>query len=827
MGSEKYPQQGYLDYLSAQQYSLGTNATTYRDMTTYELTTVSQPSLSTLLPIYLDHIFHPLLTHDCYLTEIHHISGETGKDAGVVYSEMQASENQPEEILLYSVLRYLWSETSPYYYESGGRLESIRNELNLDKIKIFHQKFYKPSNVAIIVCGGGVNGNEILALLDKFEQENFLFPENQRKKTKLSNEKFPFIQINQASFDENTISSDTITKTNSISIDMKKLAAQKPTTDGSESSFMDSECLVSHEDLSLPSSPSSLIPPIEIDTSNSSRFMNEYKEVCYPADDNDENLGQVAIGYRLESVYEMEIYTALDVLLTTLFDEDISIFYKEFIELPNTLCSSVDHDWFNYPERVLIITFEGVEVEDLTVVADKYFSTLYSILNFQHNQDEFFLQIQRNIQKKIQLHLNEIENSPYSYLIDLCSLDHISELSIKTTSEQHLDKFFQNKKYLENLFSQSKTFWYDLIRKYFLEWDTTKRTVVLLKPSNDLLLEQHEQNEQRVEQRLQTLGKKNLDQLQKQLEQAKERNQQSLAQCARVPDLSVDFDQQLHYPPIECHSHKKSIDLYHSPTSDFLRYTLHIPLTNLSYDLQQYLPLFSNLLFHTSIQYENIHLNKYDFCQLITRDILAYSTSNGQSSSSPNLSNYVGTHYMDTFVISLESLNTREIYQNTIDYFRYALFGTIFNDYNIIIEECEKQLKNYTEAILDGQTVHQAYFNSLIHANDQQHYYHQMNIFVQKKLFEKICKQPKKYENELMTKLKMIQNFLLKNLENLHLTICGNMQLVQENYQIIEEFLNETKRRSQIELDIPNIPAKPLAIDSPVTILGNPQEDSG
>jgi Zn-dependent M16 (insulinase) family peptidase len=373
LGSRNYPQQGYLDYISAQHYSLGTNATTYRDMTTYELTTVNPQSLSTLLPVYLDHIFNPLLTNDCYLTEVHHISGETGDDAGVVYSEMQSSENQADEILLYSILRDLWSDKSPYYYECGGRLESIRNELTLDKIKIFHQKFYKPNHVAIILCGGGINTDEILTILNKFEQENFFhdenrqklpigysFDENQRKKTKLNNDKFPFIQIKRASFDENSISSDTIIKPNPISIDAKKLSVQLTTNDGNESSFCDSELMVSHEDLSLPSSPSSLLPTIETENSICQRNMNEYKEVFYPVEDNEENLGQVAFGYRLESIYEMEIYTAMDILLTTLFDEDISIFYKEFLEIPNTLCSSIDHDWLNYPERVLTITFEGL-----------------------------------------------------------------------------------------------------------------------------------------------------------------------------------------------------------------------------------------------------------------------------------------------------------------------------------------------------------------------------------------------------------------------------------------------------------------------------------
>ena len=369
MGSRKYPQQGYLDHIAAQYYSLGTNATTYRDMTTYELTTVNSQSVSTLLPIYLDHVFNPLLTKDCYLTEVHHIAGDTGEDAGVVYSEMQSSENQAEEILLFSIMRDLWPEKSPYYYESGGRLEAIRNELTLDKIKIFHQKFYTPKNVAIVLCGGGVNIDEVLSQLNLFEQENFLEPsrpihdpslEHQRKKTKLNNEeRFPLIHIRRASFDTTSSTTDTLTNSNPTGVDTTKLSVHLNIPDTNESSFFDSELMVSHGDSSSPSSPSTSFPVIELDQSSAFRQMNEYKEVCYPVEDSDENLGQVAFGYRLESIYNMEVYTALDVLLTTLFDEDISIFYKEFVEIPNTLCSTIDHDWFNYPERVLTVTFEG------------------------------------------------------------------------------------------------------------------------------------------------------------------------------------------------------------------------------------------------------------------------------------------------------------------------------------------------------------------------------------------------------------------------------------------------------------------------------------
>ncbi|CAF4672564.1 unnamed protein product, partial [Rotaria sp. Silwood2] len=129
------------------------------------------------------------------------------------------------------------------------------------------------------------------------------------------------------------------------------------------------------------------------------------------------------------------------------------------------------------------------------MVADKYSSVLYSILNFQMDNDQFYTQLQRNIKKKIELHLNEVETEPFDFLTDLCCLDHVSELSISNTNnendnEQHLYKFFQNQKYLESLLNRPILYWYELIKKYLLEWDSSKRTVILLKPSCELLLEQ-------------------------------------------------------------------------------------------------------------------------------------------------------------------------------------------------------------------------------------------------------------------------------------------------------------------------------------------------
>ncbi len=137
----------------------------------------------------------------------------------------------------------------------------------------------------------------------------------------------------------------------------------------------------------------------------------------------------------------------------------------------------------------------GVEVDDLTLVADKYSSVLYSIINSQKDNDQLYTQLQINIKKKIDLHLNEIENEPFGFLTDLCCLDHISELSTskmndENDDEQHLHEFLRNKNYLESLFNRPITYWHELIKKYLLEWNSSKRTIILLKPSNELLIDQ-------------------------------------------------------------------------------------------------------------------------------------------------------------------------------------------------------------------------------------------------------------------------------------------------------------------------------------------------
>jgi Zn-dependent M16 (insulinase) family peptidase len=77
------------------------------DHTCYTLTTAGAEGVKQLLPVYMDHILYPTLTDTGFYTEVHHIDGE-GKDAGVVYCEMQACENTGSNLVYHKMMETLY-----------------------------------------------------------------------------------------------------------------------------------------------------------------------------------------------------------------------------------------------------------------------------------------------------------------------------------------------------------------------------------------------------------------------------------------------------------------------------------------------------------------------------------------------------------------------------------------------------------------------------------------------------------------------------------------------------------------------------------------------
>nr|CAG8565114.1 14231_t:CDS:10 [Entrophospora candida] len=157
LGSELYPYKGVLDTLANRSFSQGTNAWTATDNTSYTITTAGSEGFLNMLPIYVDHVLYPTLTDSGYYTEVHHIN-ENGEDAGVVYSEMQGSQNSGESLTQRRFQRLMYPEGCGYRYETGGLMECLR------KLG-YHRDYYRPDNLCLLLIGN-VEEDKLLKTLD-------------------------------------------------------------------------------------------------------------------------------------------------------------------------------------------------------------------------------------------------------------------------------------------------------------------------------------------------------------------------------------------------------------------------------------------------------------------------------------------------------------------------------------------------------------------------------------------------------------------------------------------------------------------------------------
>ncbi|MBW0485783.1 hypothetical protein O181_025498 [Austropuccinia psidii MF-1] len=165
LGSEKYPYKGILDSLANRAFARGTNAWTATTHTAYTVTTAGSDGFLRLLPVYLDHILYATITSEGFTTEVYHINGK-GEDAGVVYSEMQGVENTSADLMALCNQRALYPPTSAYRSETGGLMKALR-VLTVDQIREYHNRYYRPNNLQLIVTGA----LDPMALLKVLQEE--------------------------------------------------------------------------------------------------------------------------------------------------------------------------------------------------------------------------------------------------------------------------------------------------------------------------------------------------------------------------------------------------------------------------------------------------------------------------------------------------------------------------------------------------------------------------------------------------------------------------------------------------------------------------------
>lgn len=167
-GSQKYPLKEPFVQLVKGSLKTFLNAMTYPDKTVYPVASTNLQDFYNLADVYLDAVFHPLITPNHLAQEGWHYELEKA-DApltykGVVYNEMKGAYSSPDNLLYRYASRSLFPDNA-YGFDSGGDPAEIPN-LTYEQFKRFHATYYHPSNARIFFYGDD-DPTERLRMLDE------------------------------------------------------------------------------------------------------------------------------------------------------------------------------------------------------------------------------------------------------------------------------------------------------------------------------------------------------------------------------------------------------------------------------------------------------------------------------------------------------------------------------------------------------------------------------------------------------------------------------------------------------------------------------------
>jgi len=154
-GSQKYPlKEPFVQLIKGSLHTF-LNAFTSPDKTTYPVASTNLQDFYNLVEVYLDAVFHPLLTPHHLDQEGWHYELET-PDAplvyrGIVFNEMKGVYSSPDAILGRAATQGLFPDNA-YGLDSGGDPRVIP-QLTYNQFKEFHTRYYHPANAQIFFYG--------------------------------------------------------------------------------------------------------------------------------------------------------------------------------------------------------------------------------------------------------------------------------------------------------------------------------------------------------------------------------------------------------------------------------------------------------------------------------------------------------------------------------------------------------------------------------------------------------------------------------------------------------------------------------------------------
>lgn len=170
-GSKRFPVREPFFEMLKMSMSTFLNAMTGPDCTYYPVASNVRRDLFNLAEVYVDAVFHPLLTELTFRREGHHLAPAKPEEpagaltvSGIVFNEMKGAYSSPETRLYYTWLHGLLPDTI-YARNSAGDPAAIP-DLTYAAFKDFFARYYHPSN-ALFFFYGDIPTADYFAFVDE------------------------------------------------------------------------------------------------------------------------------------------------------------------------------------------------------------------------------------------------------------------------------------------------------------------------------------------------------------------------------------------------------------------------------------------------------------------------------------------------------------------------------------------------------------------------------------------------------------------------------------------------------------------------------------
>ena len=169
-GSGKYPNSNLFEGLADKTYNTYMNAGTMQHVTEYNMSSLSEDQLLKIMDYYMDGLTDPLalrdehpLRRESFRYELDDPEAEVSV-TGAVFNEMEAANAKIDRYVRNITYQALYPE-STMSFNSGGYRDDILT-ITMDQLKAFHEKYYHPSNM-LIVMYGDLDARRFLEVLDR------------------------------------------------------------------------------------------------------------------------------------------------------------------------------------------------------------------------------------------------------------------------------------------------------------------------------------------------------------------------------------------------------------------------------------------------------------------------------------------------------------------------------------------------------------------------------------------------------------------------------------------------------------------------------------